>query len=210
MLAEDANEPLVLADGTKIDPSTGAVINERRRNAFIEVPAPSLAQDIIAKSRRSVADLPAAPKELTGVALVAFYTLFGLGDADIAIVLEGKLTTEQIKRIRALDVYREFMEQAKVNIIDTSTDIVRDIFQKNAIGAANTVVELAQSDNDVLAFKASQDILDRAGHRPADIVEHKHKMDQNALNIVITHRDVDQSLPVIDATPTEVSFDERD
>lgn len=210
MLAEDANEPLVLADGTKIDPSTGAVINDKRRNNFIEVPAPSVAQDIVAKSRRSVVDLPAAPKELTGVALVAFYTLFGLSDADIAIALEGKLTIEQISRMRSLDVYREFMEQAKVNIIDTSTDVVRDIFQRNAVGAANTVVELAQSDNDVLAFKASQDILDRAGHRPADIIEHKHKMDSNALNIVITHRDENQTLPVLDVTPSEVSYDERD
>lgn len=207
MLVDDPSAPLELADGTKIDPETGSVINERRKAAFVEIPAPSVAQAIVAKSRKTVADLPAAPKELTGVALVAFYTLFGLSDADIALALEGKLTVDQVARIRTLDVYNEFMENAKVNIIDSSTDIVRDLFQKNAVGAAKTMIELAQSDNDAVAITASKDILDRAGHRPADVVEHKHKMDQNALNIVITHRDADQSLPVIDATPVEVNYE---
>lgn len=198
MLTEDATEPLVLADGTKIDPTSGEVVKDRtRRAAFMEVPAPSVAQAIVMKSRKSVGDLPAPPSQLTGVALVAFYTLFGLGDRDIAIALDNKLTEEQVRRIRNLDVYKDFMNEAKTNIIETSTDLVRDVFQQNAVGAARTVVELAQSDNDVLAFKASQDILDRAGHRPADIVEHKLSM-ENQLQIVYIERNPDEQAPIID------------
>lgn len=198
MLTEDASEPLVLADGTRIDPTSGEVLKERKqRTTFTEVPAPSVAQALVVKSRKSVADLPAPPAQLTGVALVAFYTLFGLGDRDISLALDSKISEEQVRRIRNLDAYKDFMSDAKANIIDSSTDLVRDVFQQNAVGAARTVVELAQSDNDVLAFKASQDILDRAGHRPADIVEHRHKM-EDALQIVYIERNPDEHAPAID------------
>lgn len=200
MLTEDASEPLVLADGTRIDPTDGSVLKERKqRTAFTEVPAPSVAQALVLKSRKSVTDLPAPPAQLTGVALVAFYTLFGLGDQDISLALDSKISEEQVRRIRNLDAYKDFMSDAKANIIDSSTDLVRDVFQQNAVGAARTVVELASSDNDVLAFKASQDILDRAGHRPADIIEHRHKM-EDALQIVYIERNPDEQAPFIEAS----------
>lgn len=209
MLTEDAAEPLVLADGTKIDPSTGEVLKERKqRAAFTEVPAPSVAQALVVKSKRSVADLPAPPAQLTGVALVAFYTLFGLGDRDISLALDGKISEEQVRRIRTLDAYKDFMNDAKANIIETSTDLVRDVFQQNAVGAARTVVELAQSNNDVLAFKASQDILDRAGHRPADIIEHRLNM-ADQLQIVYIERNPDEQAPIIDVPFERLEEDAR-
>lgn len=194
-LPED-NEPLILADGTKIDPTTGKVIRDVV-SQFITVPSPSAAQALIVKTRRSVGELPLPPQQLSGVALVAFYTLFGLPDSEIAVAVDGRLTVDQIKQIKELDAYREFMDSAKDNIVATETNTVRDIFQKNAAAAANKVVTLAESENDVLAFKASQDILDRAGHRPADVVEHRHRM-EDALNIVITKRDETQQVPVIE------------
>lgn len=198
------DEPLVLADGTKIDPASGKVIKDTPAK-FISVPSPSEAQRIVSRTRKTVADLPLPPKNLSAVALVAFYTLFGLSDRDISIALEGKVTEEQINNVRELDAYREFMATAKDNILHTETETVRDIFQKNALHAASKVVQLATSDNDVLAFKASQDVLDRAGHRPADIVEHRHKM-EDALNIVVIKKDETQQPPTIDVTPD--SFEE--
>jgi len=208
VLAADELEPLELADGTKIDPVSGSVIKDKKASHFIEVPSNSVAQAIVTKSRKSLNDLPAPPQELTAVALVAFYTLFGLSDQDIALAVDSRLTVAQVSRVRALDAYLEFMESAKTNIIESSTDVVREVFQQNAFGAAQKVVALADSENDVLAFKASQDILDRAGHRPADIVEHRHKM-EDALNIVITHKDENQQAPVIDLHPEKVKLDEN-
>lgn len=202
MLPSDCEEPLVLADGTKIDPKTGEVKKERR-NRFVEVPSPSQAQALVTKARRSVADLPAPPTQLTGVALVAFYTLFGLPDHEIALAVDSKLSIEQIRRIRELDVYKEFMQNAKENILETSNDVVRDLFQKHAVNAAQTILDIADSGEDVLAFKASQDILDRAGHRPADIVEHRHRM-EDKLNIVITRKDANPEIPVVDVTPERI------
>jgi hypothetical protein len=203
-VAQSVDEPLVLADGTKIDPSTGKVIKEKAE--WVEVPHPSAAQELVVRARRSVSDLPAPPQQLTGVALVAFYTLFGLSDQDIAIALDARLSVDQVRNIRQLDAYRDFMESAKTSIIDNTADKVRDVFQTHAIGAAHKVIQHAQSDDGVLSFKASQDILDRAGHRPADVVEHRHRM-EDALHIVVTKRDGSETLPVVDALFEEVLHD---
>lgn len=208
MLAADELEPLVLADGTRIDPTTGKA-EKQKRQRFVEVPSNSEAQQLVVKTRKTVAELPMPPAQLSGVALVAFYTLFGLPDAQIAVALDGRLTVEQIAQIKSLEAYTSFMATAKENIIATSVDAVRDKFQKHAVNAADRIVELADSDNDVLAFKASQDILDRAGHRPADIVEHKHKM-EGGLQIIVTHKRDDVSVPVLDLQPEEVRYADRD
>lgn len=195
------DEPLVLADGTKIDPS-GKVIKDQP--TFIEVPSNSEAQRIVARTRKTVADLPIPPAQLSGVALVAFYTLYGLNDLDVAIALDNKLSIEQIENIREQPAYQEFMEAARANLMHTETSVVRELFEQNAKNAATKILSHVESENDVLSFKAAQDILDRAGHRPADIVEHRHKMDAGALNIVITKRDETKAIPMIDVTPNIV------
>jgi len=202
LLPED-NEPLVLADGTKIDPSTGRPIREQ---PLVLIPSPGEAQRIVARARKSVAELPLPPKQLSGVALVAFYTLFGLNDQDISIALDNSLSMEQIERIRNLEAYIEFMETAKANIVHTESDTVREMFQTHAANAATKIINLSQSENDVLAFTASKDVLDRAGHRPADVVEHRHKM-EDALNIVYIEKKANEDVPMIDITPEEVLND---
>ena len=203
MLAESDLEPLILADGTKIDPTTGKAIKEKKQQQFVEVPNGIDAQALVARTRKTVAELPLPPEQLSGVALVAFYSLFGLPDAEISIATGTKLTIPQIKQIRELDAYKDFMTTAKDNILNTAVDQVREKFQKHAINAANKVIELAESENEVLAFKASQDVLDRAGHRPADVVEHRHKM-EDALNIVFIHKNEGQEVPVLDIVPDSV------
>lgn len=195
------NEPLVLADGTKIDPESGRPIKE---TTLVAIPAPGEAQRIVARARKGVAELPLPPRQLSGVALVAFYTLFGLNDQDISIALDTQLSVEQIERIRNLDAYIEFMETAKANIVHTQSDTVREMFQTHASNAASKIINLSQGEDDILAFKASQDVLDRAGHRPADVVEHRHKM-EDALNIVYIEKKANEDVPMINVTPEEVS-----
>jgi hypothetical protein len=203
MLAESELEPLVLADGTRIDPTTGKAVKDRKAQRFVEVPSGAAAQELVVRTRKSVAELPLPPTQLGGVALVAFYTLFGLPDAEISVACDAQLTVPQIKKIRELDAYKEFMQQAKTNIMETETNQVRDIVQKHAVEAVNTIVE-AMDEGGVLGFKAAQDILDRAGHRPADIVEHRHSM-ENALQIVVTRKDTTVDAPLIDITPRIVN-----
>jgi hypothetical protein len=205
-VATSVHEPLVLADGTKIDPSTGGAIRDAADNVWTEVPSPSSAQALVVRARRSVNELPMPPQQMNGVALVAFYTLFGLCDTDIALALDGKLTEDQVANIRKLSVYKDFMASAKTNLLETANEQVRDLLQQHALSAAKQVVQHAGSENDVLSFKASQDILDRAGHRPADIVEHRHKL-EDALHIVIEHKDDGAGVPMIDITPETIDAD---
>jgi len=202
----EADEPLVLADGTKIDPNSGKVIKENTAK-FVAVPSPSEAQALIVRTRRTVADLPLPPAQMSAVGMVAFYTLFGLNDNDISVALEGRLTVEQVKNVKTLDAYNEFMANAKANIVETETNEVRDIFQRHAKHAAHKIIDIVNSadEDSVLGFKAAQDVLDRAGHRPADIVEHRHSM-EDALHIIVTKRSGD-SVPVIDLEPEEAIKD---
>lgn len=197
MLAESELEPLVLADGTRIDPTTGKAIKGQKKQRMIEVPAPSEAQAMIVRARKTVADLPMPPEQMTAVGVVAFYTLFGLDDNSIAIATNHKLTIEQIKNIRALDVYREFMQEARKTVMEADAENVRHVLAERARDAANRVIEHMESENDVLSFKAAQDILDRTGNRPADIVEHRHTM-ENALQIVVTRRDSKSEVPALE------------
>jgi hypothetical protein len=200
-IAQDQDEFLVLADGTRIG-QDGKVVKDPADD-WRAIPSPSQAQEIVVRAQKRVEELPLPPERMTGVGLVAFYTLFGLNDTDIAIALNGALTEEQIGNIRKLSVYKEFMTTAKTNLLETAQEQVRDLLQQHALNAANKVISHAQSDNDVLSFKASQDILDRAGHRPADIVEHRHKL-EDALHIVVEHKDDASNAPVIDVTAEHV------
>jgi hypothetical protein len=205
-LAEDELEPLVLADGRKIDPTSGKVIKDTTKPSFVEVPSGIEAQQLVVKARKTVAELPLPPSQLNAVGLVAFYTLFGLPDVEIALATENKLTVEQIKNIRDTDAYKEFMVAAKTNIIETANDSVRELFQSHAAGAARKIINIANEDDGALGFKASQDVLDRAGHRPADVVEHRHRM-EDALQIVFIKKDETQQVPVIDVTPERIDYD---
>lgn len=199
-VAQDQDEFLRLADGTLIGPDGKVVRDPNAPSPWTEVPSPSQAQQIVVRARKSVNELPLPPAKMSAVGLVAFYTLFGLGDTDIAIALEGRLTEVQIDNIRKTSAYNDFMKQAKASFMEAEQENVREIFADHAAGAAKQIIEHAKSDNDVLSFKASQDILDRAGHRPADIIEHRHKL-EDALHIIIETKDGANDVPMIDVTP---------
>jgi hypothetical protein len=199
MLA-DAAEPLVLADGTKINPTTGEVIKDKKYS-LVEVPSPAAAQEIVARTRRTIQDMPVAPKQMNGISLVVFYALWGMADQEIAIHME--LSIDQIKNIKKLPEYKKLKEDIFQNIMQTEATEIRGFFQQASKNAAKKVVDLMEEDG-VLGFKAAQDILDRAGHRPADIVEHRHTM-ENTLQIeYIKKSETIESVPVIDAEFEEV------
>jgi hypothetical protein len=196
MLA-DANEPLVLADGTKIDPSTGSVIREKKYSTdLVEIPSPREAQEIVAKTRRTIKDMPVAPQQMNGISLVVFYTLWGLADQEIAVHMG--ITIPQVKSIKKLSEYVQLKKDIFENIMETEATEIRGFFQQNAKGAAKKLVDLMEEEG-ALGLKASSEILDRAGFRPADVVEHKHTM-ENALRIEYIRKDVAiDAVPVIDA-----------
>lgn len=194
MLA-DFDEPLVLADGTKIDPGSGKVIKDRRASSFVEIPNASQAQAIVAKTRRAVGELPVPPQQMNGLSLVLFYSMWGLGDVDIATTLG--LSTAQVKNMKALPEYVTISNDIRKAVLEHEAGDIRNYIQQHSRSAAEKVIETMEEEG-VLGFKAAQDILDRAGHRPADIVEHRHKI-EDTLKIEYVERQPLSAIPVLDA-----------
>lgn len=198
----DAFAPLILADGTKIDPSNGRVLKEPRQSQFIEVPSGTEAQAIVARTRRSIAELPLVPQNMNALSLCLTYTLWGLSDNDIAVATS--LTVEQVKRIKALPQYTTMSDDITRTVLEHQTNDIRKFFQRKASGAAEKIVAIAEEDDGVLGFKAAQDVLDRAGHRPADVVEHR-LMQADALRIEHIVRQDETTLPVIETSYRDVT-----
>ncbi len=192
------SEPLRLADGSLVYPG-GRVATAGDSSAsppvgFVEIPTHREAQRVIAGTRRKLADLPEVPKTMNAVGAILAYTLFGMDDEEIAIAT--KLTIEQIGRLKMGDAYSQMHEAIVRTIVYSETDVVRDMLAKNARNAAATMVEALQAGNRSDRMAAARDILDRSGHRPADIIEHRHRVD-GGLVIEYIKRGSEE-VPVID------------
>lgn len=172
----DATTPLVLADGTRINPLDGSTIRDPRteRSApkgFVEVPSASDAIKQVTRVRKSLDDLPAPPKQMNAISVIVMYTMIGLSDIDIS--LATGMTVEQIGRIKMLEAYSTVHDDVVKAVLENDTDDVRTTIAQNAKKALNVMVNSLDAESDILAFQAAKDILDRAGHRPVDVVDHR-------------------------------------
>ena len=204
MLAGDDDTILVLADGTKVETTSGKIIRDKKYSSpFVEIPSASEAQEIVARTRKSLADLPVAPQQMNALSLVCFYTMWGLSPQDIAIQLGVSL--DQIKKIKKLPEYQAMHQDIFKSVMETEANDVRGFFQQHAKGAAQKIVDLVEEEG-ALGLTAAKDILDRAGHRPADVVEHRHRM-ENSLIIEYVKKEVvdDGLLPIIEGEYEEVN-----
>jgi predicted DNA-binding protein (UPF0251 family) len=192
VLVEPNDNVIVLADGRKIDVS-GKEVKPKRQ--MIEIPANGEAQKLVIRANRRIADLPAIPEKLNGTSVILVYSMFGLADQEIA--LATGLTVEQIETVRMHDSYVTLLEELRKNVIAADQDIIRRTIQQHALNAQNKIVDLMESDDDKTALKASQDVMDRAGYRPADIVEHRHKM-EGTLRVVHVEKKSTENMPIID------------
>lgn len=154
----------------------------------IELAAAGKAQQEHVRVRRSLADMPLPAKQMNVISAVCLYTLVGLSDRDIAEALG--ITIDRVGSIKMLDAYTTVYDYVVKSIIDEDSADVRSLFAANARNAATTMVELAQTaENDGVRLKASQDILDRAGHRPADVVHVKAQLDTTMRVVYVEETD---------------------
>ena len=196
MALPSKNTPLKLADGRVVMPD--GTVEEAApltpKPALVEVPTHAEAQRIVTATRRKLSELPEVPRTMNAVGVVLSYTLFGLDDEEISIATG--LSIEQIGRIKTDDPYAQMYAGVVRTIMDTETEIVRDLFAKNSRTAAKVMVQAMEEGNRSDRMAAAKDILDRSGHRPSDVVEHRHRMD-GGLVIEIVRRD-GAVLPTID------------
>lgn len=203
----NANPYIELADGTRIDAATGQVIDDRddeeATDEFVEVPNNEEAKQHATTVRRRLLDMPVPPSKMNVVSVVVSYTMYGLEDYEIGTALG--LSVEQIERIKQTDAFDHMYKAVVDAIVAQDLDDVRQSFIHYSRKAADRIHSLVNSGNAAIALKASQDVLDRAGHRPADIVEHRHHM-EDPLQIEIIEKTGDDNIPtdVIDVTPERV------
>lgn len=193
MSLPDPNEPLRLADGRLVYP--GGRVASAGSDAFVEVPTHTEAQRLVVQTRRKLSDLPELPKAMNAIGAVLSYTLFGLADDEIA--LATGMTEDQVGRIKVNDAYTQMHDAVTKSVLDAETGNVRDMFQQHARDAAQVMVGVLRDGPRSDRMAAARDILDRAGHRPSDVVEHRHRMD-GGLVIEIVRRDTGNQLPTIE------------
>ena len=192
-------EPLVLADGTKINPLDGKILKD---DILVEVPNTREIQRDIVAARKRIADLPLPTEQMNTLSLVMAYSVFGLSDKDIGNVLG--LPQEQIHNIKMNNAYNELQQNLVQSIIHSDTTEVRDLFVLNSKTSAQLFVDTVNDSEMGIGTRlsAANNILDRAGHRPADIVEHRHKV-EGGLRIEYVKKE-EQDIPTIDITPEGV------
>lgn len=188
-------EPLVLADGTVILPDNSVQKKAAPVDAYIEVPSNSAAQKLVLNTRRKLADLPASTDQLNIIAACCLYEMFGLSDTEIGVAL--KITSVQVKRIKAHDAYSRLKEDTISTLLSAQRDNVRSMIKEAAPKAVSKIIALTDSEEDKVALAAAKDILDRDGHRPADVVEHRMAMDAT-FKIEVIHKEGNSELPALE------------
>lgn len=186
-LAED-DEPLELG-GQEIVPATPG----GRR--VVEVPTASEAQRIIEGSRRRLSDLPVTPKHLNPIACICLYTMYGLDSLEISVATG--LAIDQINAIRMSNEYGIMQRAVVDSVMEAETGDVKDFIKKASKSAAKKMSSLVEHNDPDVAIRASKDVLDRAGLRPADVVELRGRMDMGLVIEVVDRRE-DNKRPVID------------
>ena len=102
------------------------------------------------------------------------------------------------------NAYNELQQNLVQSIIHSDTTEVRDLFVLNSKTSAQLFVDTVNDSEMGIGTRlsAANNILDRAGHRPADIVEHRHKV-EGGLRIEYVKKE-EQDIPTIDVTPEGV------
>jgi len=188
MSLAQSGEPLRLADGRVVYPG-GNVNDAEQPKAVIEQDTPR-----VVNVRRRISDLPATPRQMNAIGAVLAYALYGLDVEDIAEAIGT--TIDRIEKIKACDPYKQMHDAVVRTVLDSETDVVRELISKNARTAAQVMVDALQAGTRADRMAAARDVLDRSGHRPADVVEHRHRMD-GGLVIEVVRRDA-VNVPTID------------
>lgn len=162
---------------------------------MVEIPSNGQAISIIEGTRRKLGDLPLAPKHLNPIACICLYTMYGLDTQEISIATG--LGIDQVNSIRMTNEYG-IMQRAIVDtVMETDTADVKDYIKKAAGKAARKMESMVDHANPDVALRASKDVLDRAGLRPADVVEVRGRMDVGLI-IEVVDKQADDGRPVID------------
>lgn len=155
-------QSLVLADGTEINPADGTVVEQQDTSLVTPDPIPK---------RKRLADLPAAPKQMNALGVYFMYSTLGLTQEEIASAMG--VTIDVLSEMNNSTIFKQFREDMLNAIIEADAEGVRAFLAAHARVAAREVVVQLKSKSERTRRDVARDILDRSGHRPADVIEHR-------------------------------------
>lgn len=186
---------LVLADGSRIDKTTGlpwvepTFADDARSAEPDAVAGTATADDTTGapiRTNRASVDLPGPVQQINCIALILVYELWGLVEHEMATVTG--LEANEVSRLRSLDAYKTMYNEIVAGVDRREVDNVRHLFVRDAMAARRKLKKLVDSRDEKVALGAVKDMLDRGGHRPVDIVEER-KHEDKSLTITIVRRD---------------------
>jgi hypothetical protein len=185
-------EEIQLADGTIINTQTGRTTNkqEQKQTQVLEHYNELVTNALTDESRNNkfIDDLPEEPARIQSCALIAVYSLFGLTQGAIAQALG--LSEKHVVSLKASVQYTELQRGIVDNIIETIASNVRGRFLQYADEALQTQVDIMRdfAVADSVRAAVSNQILDRAGLRPDDVIQSKLEEAEGGLRIEIVDR----------------------
>lgn len=168
----EPNEPLVLADGTRVYAS-----------GRLESPTPV---PLAPRAKKHIKDIPTTVPVMNAVSVVLGYTLYGLDDTGICEAT--RLNEQQLKQIRDSETFATMLKEATDSILFHDAQNVRSVIASKSRKAAEKLAAFVDCDNPALSFAASREVLDRSGHRPIDVHEH-HIRTESELRIIHVRQD---------------------
>lgn len=195
---------IVLADGTRILPDgriDGEIVQPVKRLPKLDRNTHLTDKPFFVRQRKFIGDLPAPPKTMNAINVVLMYTMFGLGDDQIAEATG--LRGGQVADLRNTEAYMQMQNAMVKAVAECEQGSVRSMISQYAMDAVEKMGELIHSDTAAVSLHAAKDILDRAGHRPADVVQHNMTMDQTLRIEFVQKSRVEPEHQLIDITPGE-------
>ena len=193
----DNNVVQVFHDGRRLL-RDGSIVRDVPANAVMvskEITSGRQATRTLQRMHRTLGDLPDIPQRMNPAAAVIFYHAVGLNDADIATALGA--TEAQIRTIRESEVYQSLFKLFDVANFEDAKRNARHIIARNTGKAAETIVQSLDSDDPLMRFSASKEVL-----RMSDVsLENRNENKMTGLHIRITRKE-DES-DDITITPTE-------
>lgn len=189
----EKGKPLVLPNGTKIDKDEEGqtVVQTKKEQEEAELMDDILADvfsdDNIETFQRTLADINVPKSEFNPIMLVLSYSLWGLDEYAVARFLD--VDVEQIRMIRSTELYTRTRTEMLEAIRYAEQSTIHGYLTQRAKAAAVTVAANLAAKKPEVQLAAANSILDRAGFRPVDRVEHTMKFEDELRIVHIEKKD---------------------
>lgn len=115
--------------------------------------------------RISVKELPAPASVMNAVGVIFMYTMLGITDREICELLQ--LAQDQVDSLRTNPAYESLFSTVLNEFVSADSELIESRLAAYAHGALTRVAHLsANAEEESVQLRASDSILDRAGHTP--------------------------------------------